>query len=464
MNDQLNVSYQERSMFRPVSSQGSNQQEFGRGQEQGIDQTSVVWILWNKSFYSIQMITVWEDLLTCLKMKLIIRKLFLLYKVGVRVLLCSRHLKKPRSHQALSGPTGEYRFVNNAPNNDMEFKKRRSKASDATAIKSSDSTSMSATVDRSADFSALDSNAQTGRHMVKLLNKVDKFREYGHGTLSAGYTDSAPTSEMPKVKTADTFTPPTNSSAPQYFGLKLLIQQGKVTSGLIYHHSNIIIFLGWEYIMRQVDLLQNQMWQIVGLGTASEAPKEANSQMTFRSKYVFEASTVPQLTSMSHLTSEYDQYKSMLLSSDVSQPHRNNSLVQMNIANTSQYESWPVSGTNLNQLASPYLQHLNMLSLVSQSKKRKFTAYELLPWHKEAAKRSSRLHNMSSIQSSQNPNYTGNTVKGVPDSSIYTNPKRAIAPMVDIKVQFECRGSEFESHKVTEQEGRVLGHEETKEM
>ncbi|GJY16254.1 hypothetical protein Tco_0386676, partial [Tanacetum coccineum] len=76
---------------------------------------------------------------------------------------------------------------------------------------------------------------------------------------------------------------------------------------------------------------------------------------------------VPQLTSMSHLTSEYDQYKSMLLSSDVSQPHRNNSLVQMNIANTSQYGSWPVSGTNSNQLASPYLQHLNMLSLVSQS-------------------------------------------------------------------------------------------------
>ncbi|GJY60704.1 hypothetical protein Tco_0461361 [Tanacetum coccineum] len=70
----------------------------------------------------------------------------------------------------------------------------------------------------------------------------------------------------------------------------------------------------------------------------------------------------------------------------------------------------------------------------------------------------------SSIQSSPNPNYTGNTVKGVPDSSMYTNPERAIAPMVDIKVQFECRGSEFESNKVTEQEGRGLGHEETMEM
>nr|GEW80078.1 hypothetical protein [Tanacetum cinerariifolium] len=70
----------------------------------------------------------------------------------------------------------------------------------------------------------------------------------------------------------------------------------------------------------------------------------------------------------------------------------------------------------------------------------------------------------SSIQPSPNPNYTGNTVKGVPDSSMHTNPERAIAPMVDIKVQYECRGSEFESHKVTEQEGRVLGHEETMEM
>nr|GEX15914.1 hypothetical protein [Tanacetum cinerariifolium] len=73
-----------------------------------------------------------------------------------------------QSHQALSGP-----------HNDMEFKKgllaehqRQSKASEATAIKSSDSTSMSATVDRSADFSALDSNAQTSRHMVELLNKI----------------------------------------------------------------------------------------------------------------------------------------------------------------------------------------------------------------------------------------------------------------------------------------------------
>nr|GEX39816.1 hypothetical protein [Tanacetum cinerariifolium] len=41
---------------------------------------------------------------------------------------------------------------------------------------------------------------------------------------------------------------------------------------------------------------------------------------------------------------------------------------------------------------------------------------------------------------------------------------RAIIPMVDIKVQFKCKDSEFESHKVTEQEGRVLGHKESIEM
>nr|GEX08178.1 hypothetical protein [Tanacetum cinerariifolium] len=36
-----------------------------------------------------------------------------------------------------------------------------------------------------------------------------------------------------------------------------------------------------------------------------------------------------------------------------------------------------------------------MPSLVSQSKKRKFPAFGLLPWHKEATKGSSRLHDMS---------------------------------------------------------------------
>ena len=58
------------------------------------------------------------------------------------------------------------------------------------------------------------------RHMLELLHKVDKFREYRHGTQSA-YTESAPTSEMPKAETVDAITPSNNSSAPQYFGLRL---------------------------------------------------------------------------------------------------------------------------------------------------------------------------------------------------------------------------------------------------
>ncbi|GJS39793.1 hypothetical protein Tco_0564836 [Tanacetum coccineum] len=362
------------------------------------------------------------------------------------------------SHQALSGPTGEYGFVNNALNNDMEFKKgllaehqRQSKASEETAIKSSDSTSMSATVDRSADFSALDSNVQTSRNMVELLNKVDKFREYGHGTLSAGYTDSAPTSEMPKAETADTFTLPAHSSAPQYFGLKLGAQTQRPP--MSYFDLSKISQQAIANSARQgnvwVDIPSQQQQNLSGVGiykAPSGSPSKSdvansghvlNSQgceeQTFsgrseanmslkqahisshgysplnptavKNEMVDSETKVPQLTSMSHLTSAYDQYKSMLVSSaknssypplqDVSQPHRNNSLVQMNIANTSQYGSWPVSGTNSSQLTSPYLQHLNMPNLVSQSKKRKFPAYELLPWHKEATKGSARLHNMS---------------------------------------------------------------------
>lgn len=539
MNDQLNVSYQERNMFGPVSSQGSDQQEFGRGQEQGIDQdvsgldpmeqkflfdtddtslggfanmfedetdnSQALPSLQSGSWSALMQSALEETSSTdtgvqeewsglsfqnpepsndIFQQNNSFQNASSLSSRPEHLKTANASLSIPgslQSHQALSGPTGEYGIV---PNNDMEFKKgllaehqSQSKASEATAIKSSDSTSMSAIVDRSADVSALDSNAQTSRHMVELLNKVDKFREYRHGTPSAGYTDSAPTSEMPKVETADTFTPPTNSSAPQYFGLKVGAQTQRPP--MSYFDLSQISQQAIANSARQgnvwVDIPSQQQQNLSGVGiykapsgspsisdvansrmeTASEAPKEANSQM-YRSNDLLEASghvlnsqgfeeqsfsgrseanmslkqahisshgysplnpatlknemvdsetKVPQLTSMSHLTSTYDQYKTMLMSSaknscypplqDVSQPHRNNSFVQMNIANTSQYGSWPVSGTNSNQLTSPYLQHLNMPSLVSQSKKRKFPEYELLPWHKEATKGSSRLHDMS---------------------------------------------------------------------
>lgn len=122
---------------------------------------------------------------------------------------------------------------------------------------------------------------------------------------------------------------------------------------------------------------------------------------------------VPQLASMPQLTSVYENYKNLLVSSaaredqlvknqfhtplhDASQTFRN-SFVQMNLANTSQYGSaMPVTGSNsfaINQFFSRYAQHLDVPNpdlLASQSKKRKFPTFELLPWHKEATKGSSR--------------------------------------------------------------------------
>lgn len=52
--------------------------------------------------------------------------------------------------------------------------------------------------------------------MLELLHKVDKLKELKQATQSA-----YPTNEMPKAETTDAFTPPNNSSTPQYFGLRL---------------------------------------------------------------------------------------------------------------------------------------------------------------------------------------------------------------------------------------------------
>lgn len=129
--------------------------------------------------------------------------------------------------QGPSGHAGEFEFVNDASNNGMEFKKgflpdnqRQSNASEVATFRSTDCSGMSAIVDGPDGFPVPDSSAQTSRHMLELLHKVDKFREYRHGTQSA-YTESAPTSEMPKAETVDAITPSNNSSAPQYFGLRL---------------------------------------------------------------------------------------------------------------------------------------------------------------------------------------------------------------------------------------------------
>ncbi|KAJ0457477.1 hypothetical protein HanIR_Chr15g0774161 [Helianthus annuus] len=69
----------------------------------------------------------------------------------------------------------------------------------------------------------------------------------------------------------------------------------------------------------------------------------------------------------------------------------NSSSLQMKLASKSQYgRVWPVTGTS--SLA------INQDLLVPQSKKRKFSTYELLPWHKEATKGSSRLLDMSTAE------------------------------------------------------------------
>ncbi|KAI3784902.1 hypothetical protein L1987_44010 [Smallanthus sonchifolius] len=390
---------------------------------------------------------------------------------------------------------------------------RQSKASEVTTFRGSDSSGMSAIVDRSADFSAPDLSSQTSRHMLELLHKVDKFKEYKHGTQSA-YTDPPPSNET--AKATDAFTPSNNSSTPQYFGLRLApptqrppvnyfdlsqISQQADTSHLVplkdqdSQRSSLYESQQLSNSTRQsnvwVDIPSQQNLSGVGFHkapsgspstsdvansrteTASEAPKESDSQMYGKgrdelleaSKHVlnsqgfdytrgqegkipFEEGSfsgraevnacslkqthcsplnptysepniraaeknekvdsdikVPLLTSMPQLTSVCENYKTTLMPSsaresqlvkhsshpllqDGSQLHRNSSFVQMNLASTSQYGSvWPVTGTS--SVA------VNQDLLVSQSKKRKFPTYELLPWHKEATKGSSRLQDMS---------------------------------------------------------------------
>ncbi|KAK9067188.1 hypothetical protein SSX86_014513 [Deinandra increscens subsp. villosa] len=418
-------------------------------------------------------------------------------------------------HQGLSVPAGEYEFVNGIPNNGRDFKKgllpdnqRQSKASEATTFRSSDSSGMSAIMDRSADFPAPDLNSQTSRHMLELLHKVDKFREYKHGSQSA-YTDSPPTSEMPKAETTDAFNPSNNASTPQYFGLRLApptqrppvnyfslsqISPQADTSHLVSlkdqdsQRSSLFESQQVSNLTRQssvwVDIPSQQTLSGVGIHkapsgspstsdvansrivTASEAPKNSDSQMyvkggndlleasrhvlnsqeegkipfkeeSFSGRAEVNASSlkqthssplnptysdpntraavknekvdsdihVPLLTSMSQLTSVYENYKNVLVPSsaresqlvkhsshpllqDGSQLHRNNAFVQLNLASTSQHGSvWPVTGTS--SLA------VNQDLLVSHSKKRKFSTQELLPWHKEATKGSPGLQDIS---------------------------------------------------------------------
>ncbi|XP_071710680.1 uncharacterized protein [Rutidosis leptorrhynchoides] len=395
--------------------------------------------------------------------------------------------------QGLNEPAGEFESVNVAPNKGKEFNKGcfPSKASEVTTFRSSDSSGLSTNVDRSADLSSMDSNAQTSRHMPERLHKVDKFREYKHGTQSA-YIGTAPANKMPKTKTSDAFTSSSNSSTPQSFGLRLAhstqkppvnyfdlsqISQHAATSHLVSlknqdgPRSSLIegqrvpnLTSGanvWVDIPSEQTLSGTGIYKAPGgspstsdvansrMETVSEAPKESEvaNNLLEASRHILNSQSLDyarraeanvsmlkqyisplnpaysdpsiRATLKSEPTSVYENYRSLLLPSaarddqlvkisshpplqDVSHLHKNNSFVQMNLTSTSQDGSVkPVIGINsysTNQLSSAYLQHIDVANkdlVVSQSKKRKFSTYDLLPWHKEAAQGSSRLQGMS---------------------------------------------------------------------
>ncbi|KAD4888002.1 hypothetical protein E3N88_20075 [Mikania micrantha] len=325
---------------------------------------------------------------------------------------------------------------------------RQSKASEVTTFRSSDSSGMSAIVDRSTDFATPDLNSQTSRHMLELLHKVDKFKEYKHLTQSA-YTDSPQTIEIPKAESADATTPSNNVSTPQYFGLRLapptqrppvnyfdlpqISQQAvcdtssnesgsqiyvKGGNDLLEASRHVLNSQGFEYTRGQEGKIPFEEESFSGRAEVNAsylkqthssplnpAYSDPNTRAVVKNERINSDIKVPLLTSMPQLTSVYENYKTMLGSSsaresqlvkhsshpllqDGSQLHKNSSFVQMNLASTSQHGSvWPVTGTS--SLA------VNQNLLVSQSKKRKFPTYELLPWHKEATKGSSRLQDMS---------------------------------------------------------------------
>ncbi|KAJ0694509.1 hypothetical protein HanPI659440_Chr15g0609611 [Helianthus annuus] len=330
----------------------------------------------------------------------------------------------PWQNSTLSGiqqshkEAGEFEFVNDASNNGTEFKKdvlsgnQRHSASDVTTFRSSDSS------DKSAGFPAPDLSSQTSRNMLELLHTVDKFRGYKHGTQSA-YTNSDPTNEMmPKAENTDVFTPSRNSSGLQYSGLMMgptaqrpplnyfdlsQISQQVDNSHLVtlkdQDGRRSLIFEG-----QQVSKSTKQ----THISPLNPAYSDANTRTAVKSEKADSDTKVPQLTSMSQLTSVYEKYKTMLMPSAASDGqsvknsshlslqegyplYGNSPSVQMNLASTSQYgRVWPVTGTSSRASDQDLL--------VPQSKKRKFPTYELLPWHKEAAKGSSRPHDMSTAE------------------------------------------------------------------
>ncbi|XP_052626626.1 uncharacterized protein LOC111919466 [Lactuca sativa] len=341
------------------------------------------------------------------------------------------------------------------PSTNFQFRSDSSHGSNQQSQKEGgDSSGMSAIVDKSSGFPVQDSNAQTSRHMLELLHKVDKFKEYKHGQQQSSYTESTQR-KIPKAETTDAFTPSNNSSVQQSFGLRLspptqrhpanYFNSSQVVNSHLKNQDgqqgsnsnpksqpNVWIDIPCS---RMETASEGQNSQTFDYGQGQEGKfhpgeesfsgrLEANGSGSLKQSHISphgysplnptysgpgvkkerldsDHPKFPQVTSMSALTSAYENYKSVLASSaikedhlvkspfypplqDPSQLHKNSSFVQMNLANTSQY------GTNS--------VGVNQDSIISKSKKRKFPIYELLPWHKEATQGSRRLHDTSIME------------------------------------------------------------------
>ncbi|XP_071731018.1 uncharacterized protein [Rutidosis leptorrhynchoides] len=339
-----------------------------------------------------------------------------------------------------------------------------SKESEVTTFISSDCSGMSAVLDRSADLSSMDSNTQTSRR---------------HETQSA-YIGTVPVTKIPRTKTADIFTPSSNSCTSRAFDSRLApstqrspvnhfdlsrISQQAATSHLVSLKNQDGLRLSpteghqvpkltsganvWVDIHsdQQVSILNSQGLDYTkGLEESFSGRAESNISSLNQAyisplnpaysnpniRAIPKSERVESDTKISEPNSVYENYRSLLVPSTAkddqlvkissqSPVHRNNSFVQMNLASTSQDATVkPVIGSNssaVNQLSPPYLQHLNVANqdlVVSQSKKRKFSTYNLLPWHKETAQGSLRLQDMSiaELEWAQTANRVPEKLKG----------------------------------------------------
>lgn len=195
-------------------------------------------------------------------------------------------------------------------------------------------------------------------------------------------------------------------------------KESDVANNLLEASGHVLNTQGFDYTRGKEELFSGRaevnasLLKQAYISPLNPAYSDPSIRAMLKSERVKSGTKVPEPTSV------YENYRSLLMPSaarddqlvkfsshpplqDVSQLHRNSPFMQMNLASTSQDGSVkPVIEINslaVNQLSSPYLRHVDVANqdlVVSQSKKRKFSTYKLLPWHKEAAQGSSRLQDM----------------------------------------------------------------------